>query len=208
MPARPPFLRTIIFGVRVPGYWALPLAVQLAIVINDVAFAFLEVVQFRVTCAAVSRLAVCFQVITINTNSIAGLRIRPCRKASLRISVRITRAPNSAVAGCNALQIAVFIHDLPTALPVIVKLGVMPIAVYGLATCFKIVAMALDVFTGLRVRAAETADRSVISALISASVSAGRAISARNAAELAIVIHNFAATLVVVVQLGIFPFTV
>lgn len=208
MPARHPFLQSIIFGVHFPGYWALPSAVQLAIIIDDVTFAFLEVVELSVARAAVSRLAVSFQVITINANSIAGLRIRPCRKVSLRISVRITRAPRSAIAGGNALQIAVFIHDLSLAFPVIVKLGVMPIAIYGLAACFKIVAMTLDVFTGLRVRAAKTAGWRVIAALISASISAGRAVSAGNAAELAIIIHNFAATLVVVVQLGIFPFTV
>jgi len=44
---------------------------QLAIVIDDIALTLLEVVQLGVTCAAISALAVCLKVITIDTNSIA-----------------------------------------------------------------------------------------------------------------------------------------
>src|SRR5690242_11158906 len=84
----------------------------------------------------------------------------------------------------------------------------MPVAVYGLAACFQIVAMALDVLAVLRVRPAKSADRRAIAALISPDRRARAAINARNAAQLAVIIHNFAAAFVVVIQLGIFPVAV
>ena len=50
---------------------ALPLAVQFAVVIDDITLAFPEVIQFGVARAAIPGLAVCLQVIAIDTNSIA-----------------------------------------------------------------------------------------------------------------------------------------
>jgi hypothetical protein len=44
---------------------------QLAIVINNVTLALLEIIQFGVSRAAISGLAVCLQVIAINANAVA-----------------------------------------------------------------------------------------------------------------------------------------
>jgi len=80
----------------------------------------------------------------------------------------------------------------------------MPIAVYGLAACFKIVAMALDVLAVLGVRPAKCAGRQAITALISPNRRAWVAVNTTNAAQLAVIIHDFTAAFVVVIQFGIF----
>ena len=169
---------------------------QLAIIIDNVTLAFLEVVQFGVARAAVSGLAVCLKVVTIDTNSVARLRVRSCWPVAL-----IGAASDAAISASHALQVAVFIDDLSATFLKIVQLGLMPVAISGLAPCLKVVAMALDVFAALRVGAAKAANR-CIATLITAS---RPAVNACDATQLAIVIHDFAAALVVIVQLGIFP---
>ena len=52
-------------------FFALPFAMQLAIVIDNVTLALLEVIQFGVARAAISGLAMCLQVVTINANAVA-----------------------------------------------------------------------------------------------------------------------------------------
>jgi len=170
---------------------------QLAIIIDDVALAFLEVVQFGVARAAVSGLAVCLKVVTIDTNSVARLRVRSCWPVAL-----IGTPSDAAISASHALQVAVFIDDLSATFLKIVQLGLVPVAISGLAPCLKVVAMTLDVFAALRVRAAKAANRRRIATLITAS---RPAVNACDATQLAIVIHDFAAALVVIVQLGIFP---
>ncbi len=176
---------------------------QLAIVINDVTLAFLEVIQLGVSRAAVSGLAVSLQVVALDANAVTRLRIRAGRPVSLKVP-RITYSSN----GSHALEVAIVIDDLPLAFPIIVELGAIPIAVYGLAACFKIVAMALDVFAVLRVRAAKCASRQAITILISPNRRARTTVNAGDAAQLAVIIHNFAAAFVVVIELGIFPIAV
>jgi len=65
--------------------------------------------------------------------------------------------------------------------------------------------MALDVLAGLGIRAAEAASRWGITTLIASDWRAGSAVNALDAAQLAVVIHNFAAAFVVIVKLGVFP---
>ena len=173
---------------------------QLAIVINDVTLAFLEVIQLGVSRAPVSGLAVGLQVVALDANAVTRLRIRAGRPVSLKVP-RITYSSN----GSHALEVAIVIDDLPLAFPIIVELGAIPIAVYGLAACFKIVAMALDVFAVLRVRPAKCASRQAITILISPNRRARAAVNTVDATQLAVIIHNFAATFVVVIQLGVFP---
>jgi len=174
--------------------------VQAAIVIHDVTLALLEVIQLGIARAAISGLAMRFQVVALNANSIARLRIRTCRPVSL-IAPRITYSSDSS----HALEIAIVVDDLTFAFPVIVELGMVPIAVYGLATCFQIIAMAFDVLACLGIRAGEAASRWNIATLIASDRRARSAVNAGDAAQLAVVIYDFAAAFVVIVKLGIFP---
>src|SRR5882724_10429157 len=127
---------------------SLPFAMQLAIVIDNVTLAFLEVVQFGVAGAAVSGLAVCLKVVTIDTNSVARLRVRSCWPVAL-----IGAASDTAISASYALQVAVFIDDLSATFLKIVQLGIFPVAARGWAASFKIVTVCVHILAGLRVRA-------------------------------------------------------
>ncbi len=54
----------------------------MAIIIDDFAFALLEIIQLGITSAAIAGEAMGFQVVAVNASFIAGLRIRSYRQAA------------------------------------------------------------------------------------------------------------------------------
>ncbi len=120
----------------------------MAIVIDDVTSAFPVIIQFCPTPFPTIRLTAGFQIIAVNADFLAGLRIRSARCATWINADRHSRR-------CRyAAQIAVIVDDLSVAFPVVIQAGVMPVTTSGFAACVKIVSMSFDVFAALRVRQA------------------------------------------------------
>src|SRR6185369_55411 len=134
------------------------------------------------------RLAAGFQIIAVNADFLAGLRIRSARCATWINADRHSRR-------CRyAAQIAVIVDDLSVAFPVVIQACVMPVATSGFTACVKIVTVSFDVFAALRVRQANS--------LIAASI------ACCGTTQIAVLIGNVAAALLVVVEFGLVPVSV
>src|SRR5580765_3542087 len=165
----------------------------MTVIIDDVTSALAVIIQLGAAPVATSGLATGFQIVAVNANFLAALRIRSTWYAA-RISA------NSYRRSSYAAQVAVIVDDLSMAFPVIIQAGVTPVAISGLTARVKIVTMSFDVFAALRVRQANC--RARITALIACNV------AARSTAQIAILIGNVAAALLIIVKLGFVPVSI
>lgn len=124
------------------AYRSTDYATKMAIIIRDIAAAFLIVVKLGINPVTITRLAASVKIITANVNVAAALPIGSCRAVGVLVIGSViatgTIASNRACSvrcGGNAAQLSVVIHDVTLALAIVVKLGITPGAVTGLAFC-------------------------------------------------------------------------
>jgi hypothetical protein len=168
-------------------------AAQMTVIIDDVTSALAVIIQLGAAPVAPSGLATGFQIVAVNANFLAALRIRSTWYAA-RISA------NSYRRSSYAAQVAVIVDDLSMTFPVIIQAGVTPVAISGFAARFQIIAMAPDVFAALRIK--RTGRHAGITARISSNV------AARSTTKIAILIGNVAAALLIIVKLGFVPVSI
>ena len=169
-------------------------AAEVAIIVCDVSVALVVIIQFCVVPIAIVGLAARMEIVAAGMNLFAGLNVRTTWTIHILVSAW------SAI-GCSrdATQITVIIDDLALTFSVVIQFCVVPIAVPGLAARFQIVSVALDVLTGLAIRNPDGPCR--ISALIR-----WRAVACPgDALQVAIIVQDVAAALVVIIELGFMP---
>src|SRR5579859_6173866 len=188
-------LKPVVSAAQFLSAFALLRAPQMPVIIDDVASALLVVVQLAVAGIAASGYAVGFQIVALDLNVRAALRIRASR--------RVRGNSGDAERSGHAAQRAILIHDLPVALSVVVEAGVLPVAIHVLAARLEVVTVALDVLARLRVRRSHHANRSAINAGRIA-----RSVCAAHAAQFAVLICHVAAALLVIVELGVVPVSI
>jgi hypothetical protein len=125
-------------------------AAKVAIFIDDLAPALLEVIQLRVVPIAVRSLAARFQIVSVALDVLAGLGVRSASH-SCWISALVSRI----AVGCAdyALQVAVIVKYVSATLVEVIQLGFVPTAIAGLAARMKIVTTHMDILARLRIRA-------------------------------------------------------
>ncbi len=130
----------------------------MSIIIDDIATAFLVVIELGICPVTIARLAASVKIITANVNVAAALPIASSRTICVLIirasvgSGTISSHGASAVRRTGyAAQLAIVIDDIALALAIIIEFGVMPCAVIGLAFCMQIVAASFHVTAALNV---------------------------------------------------------
>src|SRR5262252_4155311 len=98
-------------------------AAQVPVVVDNLAFAFLEVIQVGGAPVAALGGTASFQIIALHPDFLAGLRVRTNRRAS----------QGGANRRGHAAQRAILVQDLAVAFSVIMKTGVLPVAIAVLA---------------------------------------------------------------------------
>src|SRR5947209_2720857 len=95
----------------------------------------------------------------------------------------------------RAAQVAIIIDDVALALLVIIQLGAAPIAAVGWATRFQIIAIHVDFLAALSIRTNRRASQRAAN-------------SSGHAAQIAILIHDLAVALSVIIDTGVLPVAV
>lgn len=119
-------------------------ALQVAVIVQDVAMAFVVVIELGFMPAAIASLAASMQIVAAHMNVPARLRIRSARAVS-----RLISAGN--VTGRSAMEHSVIVRDVTAAALHIRKLRVDPVAAAVLAICGKNISIYSNVVAGLLV---------------------------------------------------------
>jgi hypothetical protein len=145
-------------------------AAEVAVIIDDLAPALLDVIQAGIVPLAVYGLAAGLEIIPVALDVFASLSIRSaghaCRISTLVAWIAVRRTN-------DAPEVAVIVQDVSTTLVIVIQLGFMPTAIAGLAARMKIVTTDMDVLARLRIRAIGP---------VPALISAWRSITVRGAA--------------------------
>jgi len=173
------------------------------------------IIQLGVMHFTVAALAARFQIVACQMDIHAGARIGAVRSIHGSWSTAVSDVTIRRVAVCatdrsavRAAKMSIVIEDVAAAFPVVIKLGVNPVTVTGLATCMEIVTAYVNIAACLAIAACGTVCILVITAVGTRTISSDRSSTVRragDASQLAIFIRYVALALAEIVELGVAP---